>query len=320
LTYAQHDYTTVAAVLRPSPERVATAKAWLAEKLKSGGAVGVEGFSTEFALVQGELSASSLNPNLTDHQDALIRYWQWALALRQAIYDFHRDGIIAPTATGYAPELFNTDGPRVPLGPEGEHVQPTAFPTTVLYREYVPSMLTAAEREHRLELYDADLFMRRARLDRFDYRVQRCVAEALASYRADLFLAAANMLGAGSEAAWFQIAKTLDERGIANNALQKELASVAPGAADIQARAVESLRSTFEPRDFLATFGFRRVDLDPLSETARYWRDQRNFGMHPAGELGSAAFTQAAVAVQMMGATAYFKKLSSILEGTMAED
>ena len=41
--------------------------------------------------------------------------------------------------------------------------------------------------------------------------------------------------------------------------------------------------------------------------------DVRNYGMHPAGSLGSETFNQASVGIQLMSATTYFEKLATIL-------
>jgi hypothetical protein len=84
--------------------------------------------------------------------------------------------------------------------------------------------------------------LRRAEVADFGERTRRCVAEALAAYRNDLFLAAANMMGAASEAAWHEIAEAMRDAGIASQALEEELDKVAPSVAVMQRLVSDALR------------------------------------------------------------------------------
>jgi len=175
--------------------------------------------------------------------------------------------------------------------------------------------MTEEERQHRLVLYDADLFMRHANPYAFDERVRRSVEEALAAYRVELFLACANMLGAASEAAWFQLASALSKAGRGTPRLEQELDSLTPSAAVLQQESVSSLEEAFTATAFAAAFAFRRSELSALADRAAYWRAQRNYGIHPAEGLGPDAFTQSSVAIQLMGATAYFELIARLLIG-----
>jgi hypothetical protein len=318
MTYTQKDYNEVRELLAPTPERVATAKAWLAERLRSNPDANVGGaLATEFVAAQG------IEPEQPDSRDPagqsyLIPFWQWAGALRYAIHDFHRAGLITPTdewdPKQTRPEFLDVQCPLIALGEAGDNERGTPFPAVVLHRNYAISVMGAAEREHRLELYDADLYMARARIDRFDDRARRCIEEALACYRSDLFLAAANMLGAASEAVWHALAEQIVAQGLGGKKLIDELAKPFPSIAAVQTNATDDLKGLSAP-DFLARFSMPRSTLDSLAEVARYWRDVRNFGMHPAGALGPEAYSQSSVGVQMMGATEYFDRLAQIMDG-----
>jgi len=61
-----------------------------------------------------------------------------------------------------SPPVWDTEGPAIPLGQPGSS-RPTPFPTvSLLNGEYRRSIAETAQRSARLELYDADLFMRKA--------------------------------------------------------------------------------------------------------------------------------------------------------------
>ena len=313
------DWSVISGVLRPTPERVATAKAWLAERIRAGENIRAQS-AAEFAAGQGATHPGALrDPGMDDpaRQSELISFWQWELAGREAIHDFHRHGFIVPRVTGVGdrPLTMNADGPRIPIGPPGTPVsRPPEFRTTPLYQEYEVAAIGHAELEHRLELYDADLYLTRANLAVFDDRVRRCVEEALACFRNDLFLAAANMLGAASEAAWHQVARAMIDGDLAGAALREETSKAIPSIARIQQHVVKDLQSL--DRDaFRARFKFEGSSLDAVAVIARFWRDLRNYGMHPAGTLAPDAFTEAGLGVELMGATSYFEKLALVLQG-----
>jgi len=320
MTYTQADYQTVLELVTPTPERVATAKAWIAEHRSDHAQWGPEGAESEFAVSQGELDPAQINSRDPANQDQMIRWTQWAGAFRSAISEFERAGLLVPVfqSTPDSPAQsgwgFFTRSVGVPLGSPGENVTPSPLPLPLIYAMYAWSPLTETEKKRRLELYDADLYMVKANLQKFEERAQRCVSEALACYRSDLFLASADMLGAASEAAWHELAEAMVADGLGKAQLQAELARPSPSIAQIQKLAIEDLRR-LSPSDFLARFGLQRSIVDSLGDIARYWRDVRNYGMHPAGAVAPETFSESSVGVQLMGATAYFEKLSSILAG-----
>lgn len=67
--------------------------------------------------------------------------------------------------------------------------------------------------------------------------------------------------------------------------------------------------------EFFARFGFARSALDGVGEVARFWRDLRNYGMHPAGTLAPETFSQASLAVEIMGASGYLGRVAALLGG-----
>lgn len=122
------------------------------------------------------------------------------------------------------------------------------------------------------------------------------------------------MLGAASEAAWHQLAEKMVGTGLAGTNLSRELQEVSPSIARVQQHTLADLRQVGRT-DFEQRFGFARSALDSVAEVARFWRDLRNYGMHPAGALAPETFSQASLAVEIMGASGYLGKLASILRG-----
>jgi hypothetical protein len=319
VTYTQADWATVADLLRPTPERLATAKAWLVERLEQSGSI-QSGIAHEYALGTGATHPymGSSNRDYRDpaNQDGAIAYWQPWLDVHYAIYSLVQQEILVPEVqqSDRATSVWTIDVPKLPLGEPGQEVTPSEFPNVMLpAADFRWSIAETAQRSQRLELYDADLFVRKTDLDVFDERVRRCVEEALACYRNDLFLAAANMLGAASEAAWHQIADNMAAAGGAESKLAKELGKTFPSIAEVQRLGLSELRQI---DDFRQRFGFPRGALDSVEEIARFWRDLRNYGMHPAGAIAPETFSQASLAVQIMGATGYLGKLAGILRGS----
>jgi hypothetical protein len=320
VTYVQADWGTVAELLRPTPERLASAKAWLIERLRDADAVGL-GVAYEYALSTGAIYPGNQHeiPDAGDpaNQELLIAYWQPWLDMRYALHEFAQRGLLVVTVQGISPDspsIWDTEGPRVPLGPPGTSIpRPDTFPTVPLVNgSYRWSIGHTAEREARLELYDADLFLLKAELDVFDERVRRCVSEGLACYRDDLFLAAANMLGAASEAAWHQLAEGMVGSGVGGEKLSRELQQPNPSIARVQQHALADLRQ-LKAAEFQERFGFARSALDSVEEVARFWRDLRNYGMHPAGALAPETFSQASLAVEIMGASGYLGRLAALV-------
>lgn len=319
MTYTQSDWGEVAELLQPTPERLATAKAWLIEQLNEREFVSA-GIAGEYVSVLGIPSPynnSALDPRDPVNQEQVLAYWKPWLDVRYALHELSQQGFVIATVRGVNPALpesvWNWDGPRVALGQPGQAVTESEFPTVPLLGEYCWSVAESAQRSARLELYDADLFMRKAELAVFDERVRRCVEEGLACYRADLFLAAANMLGAASEAAWHQLAERILTAGLGSAKLSDELGKDNPSIARMQQYALHDLRemgSGFESR-----FGFARSALLSVEGVARFWRDLRNYGMHPSGGLAPETFSQASLSVQIMGASSYLGRLASLMRG-----
>jgi hypothetical protein len=295
---------------------VAAAKRWLRTYLKDYASLYPEALTTQWAADNETTSPVNVPNDDPARQERLVRYWRHILALRQAIYDLHRSSVLVPYADPTHSEgFFNKQFPEIPIDQPGQAITDHKFRAPVLFTEYRLSPMDRAEREHRLELYDAKLFAAGSDLDAFDDRTRRCVIEALACYRNDLFLAAANMLGAASESAWHQIAEAMETASLASTGLAKELGEPQPRASYVQTYALADLNQMGSAKDFFTRFGFQRGVLNGLGQTAAFWRDLRNYGMHPLGALPREMFSHAALSVQLLQATDYFSRLAALRRG-----
>jgi hypothetical protein len=127
-------------------------------------------------------------------------------------------------------------------------------------------------------------------------RGERCFREALEAHRRGLYLAAVNMAGAASEAAWFTIAEAMKD----DPAIAKALGEDA--TARLIKRVVERLRTA--PR--MATTA------DELYSHASYLRDLRNYGLHPRSSSEPAregAFTESGCLILIMETHRYLVRL-----------
>lgn len=134
-------------------------------------------------------------------------------------------------------------------------------------------------------------------------RALECLVEALAAYRRGLFLSAVNLLGAVSEAAWYEVGSRLETES-------PELASaLARNATGEVQRLVANL---FREKDRRA-----RSMTNELLAHGSYLRDLRNYGVHPAADQdpGQAhAFTELGAAVLVMATHRYLARLREAAE------
>jgi hypothetical protein len=115
---------------------------------------------------------------------------------------------------------------------------------------------------------EADIFIADlAPLD-LDPRTERSLREAIESYRRGVFLAAASLLGAAVEGAWYAAGQRLRPTVPAVDQLAD-----GDRTAQLQGAVADALRNSLP--------GNRRWETDALSQFARLMRDIRNYGVHP---------------------------------------
>jgi hypothetical protein len=115
---------------------------------------------------------------------------------------------------------------------------------------------------------EADIFITDLAPLGLDPRTERSLREAIESYRRGVFLAAASLLGAAVEGAWYAAAQRLRPTAPAVDQLADS-----DRTAQLQAAVTEALRTSLP--------GNRRWEPDALSTFARLMRDIRNYGVHP---------------------------------------
>jgi hypothetical protein len=98
----------------------------------------------------------------------------------------------------------------------------------------------------------------------------RCVDEALCAHRRGLHLAALNMLGAASEAAWYSLGEQL-----------RDWSAQLAKALDEDTRTAAVIRLVHEVLVQLKPGRVSRETLEELRSCATYLRDLRNYGLHP---------------------------------------
>jgi hypothetical protein len=137
-------------------------------------------------------------------------------------------------------------------------------------------------------------------------RGQLCWQEALDALRRGLYLAAANMAGAASEAAWYSVGEQLRSHDAAlGKALDED------GTARVITRSIEVLRRLKAAQN-----------IDELHAHAAYLRDLRNYGLHPRGTddpTREHAFTETGCMNVLMTTHRYLHRLQdAVAAGTSA--
>lgn len=115
---------------------------------------------------------------------------------------------------------------------------------------------------------EADIFIADLALLDLDPRTERSLREAIESYRRGVFLAAASLLGAAVEGAWYAAGQRLRQTVTAVDKLADT-----DHTAQLQSAITDALRNSLP--------GNRKWDADSLSTFARLMRDIRNYGVHP---------------------------------------
>jgi hypothetical protein len=132
-------------------------------------------------------------------------------------------------------------------------------------------------------------------------RGQLCWQEALDALRRGLYLAAANMAGAASEAAWYSVGEQLRSH---DTALGKALDE--DGTARVITRSIEVLRRLKAAQN-----------IDELHAHAAYLRDLRNYGLHPRSTDDPArehAFTETGCMNVLMTTYRYLHRLQDLVD------
>jgi hypothetical protein len=186
------------------------------------------------------------------------------LIAREALAELAADGMLIAAGSG-------------PLGGSDEIMLSFPLPGYAagqrlrLHRPAVPS--DAVRLPHRLRQQglwglEPDILITDLTSLGLDPRTERSLREAIESYRRGVFLAAASLLGAAVEGAWYAASQRLRSAAPQVDALVD---------GDRTARLQGALAAVL--RDALP--GNRKWEADALSQFARLMRDIRNYGVHP---------------------------------------
>ena len=230
---------------------------------------------------------------LVRREDPQLARWRVRGAIRRALAELASEGVLLPVAN-----------------PEHEaQLQVHSGGTSGTFYALNQEMAVAGAYElarptpaDDVGLLDADIYTA-ALADLLGERGVRCIDEALRAHRRGLHLAALNMLGAASEAAWYSLGDLLRDR---SPSLAKALE---------EDRTASVIRQVHELLVQQRLRGAPRESLDELRSHATYLRELRNYGLHPRAEVSGDLehhFTEHAASLTFMGSHRYFMRLAAI--------
>lgn len=130
-------------------------------------------------------------------------------------------------------------------------------------------------------------------------KVRRALFEAVSAYRRRLYLSTAILLGVASEAAWGELARTV-QRATGSKKLRDEIDDPYASAAEIQRLTLEAIRNLH----------LKSVPLDELESTEQAYRDLRNYVVHRPGEtFDEKRVARPIVGVMLEASVDYFRRL-----------
>lgn len=238
-----------------------------------------------------------LEPNeAIDPEAPTLKRLRLQYATKLALADLAADGVVVPAK---APTNDSIQVPVHRLGHSGSELVPASTPMLASAYRSKPS-LTSSLREPPA-LNGREFASGLGTL--LSARALQCLDEALAAYRRGLYLSAVNLLGAVSEAAWYEIGSSLQED---HPDLREPLANNRTG--EVQ-RLVANV--------FIQKRGRARSMSNELVAHASYLRDLRNYGVHPVADQdpGQAdAFTETGCLLLVLQTHRYLARLREAAE------
>jgi hypothetical protein len=234
--------------------------------------------------------------------DAAIVRIRGEAAVAEAIARLIADGLLVPIHTnGSVPAVYRGVPVEYPGGTQSAE-----------YRLNFP-VLGVDDPQARWRLLDGDTPVDREVLSADDLceglepllglRGLRALTEAHAALRRRLWLAAAGMLATASEAAWFSLARNIARPG----SQLERLAIAGEDSAKVHQLATQRLQET----------GVQKSLIHDLGVQGAYFRDIRNYALHPGGPHDSdreVSMTEAGCIAVFMSARRYFVKMLGVYE------
>lgn len=266
----------LAALVRPRPAEVLQAKTVMISILGTGSR------TTASALIEAAITdaGSELHPRRgqfvqlwdierdpaarLDPDEPLIRMQRLRLAAEEALAELELDEVVQPMKSPASPgDVMIPAGAMSGGGGWSGAAHLTADrPALAEAYRLTRRMINAPELGPLVAGLDPAGFA-----DLLGPRGQRCFREALRAFERGLYLSAANMLAAASEAAWYALARAARDGGDAR--LEKPLDE--DNTVKVIALVAERLKSV--PRS--------RSAVDELVTQAAHLRDLRNYAVHP---------------------------------------
>ncbi len=244
--------------------------------------------------------------------DRVVLYWRRLAACTEAVAELLAQGLIVPC------QPLEQRSFRAPFSEQTATI-PVERPGTrggVSFPHGLPQ-IPAEHRGYRLvhglrgrppHLFDADLFTAGLMALELDDRVRRTIEESLNAFRRGLYLAAASLLAAATEGAWYAAAVPfVDKDRKLGEAMERDR------TADVQTRVANHLRDGADGRD--------RARTDGLEVHARLMRDIRNYGLHPRSTVDDELerfFSEEAVALLVLNTHHHLVTLAELGETALS--
>jgi hypothetical protein len=241
-----------------------------------------------------DLPASGDPLVVIQRESPTFAYNRWWLAAQTALAELVANGVVLPSVLAAAVNVPVSTGSS-----SWSHQVPALIPE--IPKDGV--LLADAFRKSPSFLLDANLYAEGAEAV-LGERGLRCLEEAMAAQRRGLHLAAVNMLGAASEAAWYGIAER-----VAGDASALRNAMNVPNTAKVIALVAQELRN----------FGVPQTVVEELRVHGIYLRDLRNYGMHPRAEPTAGFerhFSDDTAGVLFLQSHRYFLRLAEAAQAT----
>jgi hypothetical protein len=298
--------------LSPTRADVVVAKSLLLETLATGGATTVTDLATAVYVHEGlpvevpyrdpvDLPPNADPAEVVRRDVPQIARARMERAVTRALAELELEGVLVPIRDVNAQTTLQVHSGNT----TGGYYAKAPAPAIAGAYELAEDKRTTAS-----ELLDADLYTSDI-TDLLGNRGVRCVDEAFRAHRRGLHLAAVNMLGAASEAAWYSLGERLRSH------------STALARALDEDRTVTVFRQVQDVVIQLRVGRSTRENMDELRSHAAYLRDLRNYGLHPRSSVFSDLehhFTEHAAALLFMNSHRYFKRLAAIAEGIPAAE
>lgn len=229
-----------------------------------------------------------------DRSHPAVQSRRLRFATDHVLHELYANGVISPAAG----DSYRASGDSIPArgnswggSVQYEHHNTPAPPYSRWKMVGVPSLRAELAREDLPETY----------LELLGNRGSQVLREAIVAFQRGLFIAAVDLLGAASEAAWFGLGAHLTD-----DAKLQRLVAAGDNAAEVIERSADGVarRNAWNKRG-----------LNDLRSQAAHLRDLRNYGLHPTGEADDdleQAFTEAGCAVLYLAAPRYFRQLEQI--------